>query len=245
MLKPTVHRRLGAVILLTGSLLTGNQLPAALAADEAATQASDNPAPTLQIGAGVFQHRCTLCHGDDGMGEGLLPLKLRQYPNTNLLKPRHPQDRASVHDIVVFGGTRGNVSNLMPPMGNDLTWTEVESVVDFVLHLRQQTAEARALLDNVRGQGEVSKKAGQDIFSSRCVLCHGKFGEGDGRMAKVIKNPPPADLTASRLPDDYLKQIISKGGAGVSRSPQMPPWGDQLSAVEIESLILYLKSLRD
>lgn len=106
-------------------------------------------------------------------------------------------------------------------------------------------AEGHAPQVNVRDQGYVSKKAGQDIFASHCVLCHGKFGEGDGRMAKVIRNPPPADLTASRLPDDYLKQIISEGGAGVGRSPQMPPWGDQLSAAEIESLILYLKSLRD
>lgn len=235
-----VRRLFGAVLLLASSALLTQ-----LAIAESEPPTGDNPAPSLQAGAEVFQNRCTLCHGDDGMGEGLLPLKLKQYPNTNLMKPKHPQDRASVHDIVVYGGTRGTVSNLMPPMGNDLTWTEVESVVDFVLQLRQQPEAARTLLASVRGQGEVSRKAGQDIFTSRCVLCHGKFGEGDGRMAKVIKNPPPADLTASRLPDDYLKQIISKGGASVSRSPQMPPWGDQLSAVEIESLILYLKSLRD
>jgi cytochrome c oxidase cbb3-type subunit 3 len=237
MLTFTVSRLLGAVVLPTCAAL-----PAAAETD---TTAIDTPIPSPQIGATVFQSRCTLCHGNDGMGEGLMPLKLKQYPNTNLLKPNHPQDRANVHDIVVYGGTRGNVSNLMPPMGNDLTWTEVESVVDFVLQLRQQPEAARALLDSVRGEVEVSRKAGQDIFASRCVLCHGKFGEGNGRMAKVIKNPPPADLTASRLPDDYLKQIISKGGAGVSRSPQMPPWGDLLTPVEIDSLILYLKSLRD
>ena len=227
-----IRHSLGAAVLI-------------LASSALAQERADNPEPSLTTGAAVFQHRCTLCHGNDGLGEGLLPLKLKDYPNTNLMKPKHPQDRASVHDIVVYGGTQGKVSNLMPPMGNDLTWTEVESVVDFVLHLRQQPEQARIMLDALRGEEAVSKKAGQDIFTSRCVLCHGKHGEGDGRMAKVIKNPPPADLTASRLPDDYLKQIIREGGAGVKRSPQMPPWGDQLSAVEIDSLVLYLKSIRD
>lgn len=224
-------------------LLAGTML--VLASTALADAPTDNPQPTLDIGAEVFQNRCTLCHGNDGLGEGLMPLKLKDYPNTNLMKPKHPQDRASVHDIVVYGGTRGTVSNLMPPMGNDLTWTQVESVVDFVLHLRTEPEQAQAKLASLRTNENVSKKAGQDIFSSRCVLCHGKHGEGDGRMAKVIKNPPPADLTASRLPDDYLKQIIREGGAGVKRSPQMPPWGDQLSPVEIESLVLYLKSIRD
>ncbi|CBL44377.1 Putative cytochrome c [gamma proteobacterium HdN1] len=179
------------------------------------------------------------------MGDGRLPLKLKQYPSTNLMKPRQPVDRTSVHDIVVYGGTQGKVSNLMPPMGNDLTWTQTESVVDFVLFLRQEPQKAAAMLAALRSQNAVSRNVGQDIFTTRCVLCHGPHGEGNGRMAKVIKNPPPADLTASRLPDDYLMQIISKGGEGVGRSPQMPPWGNQLNKVEIESVILYLKSIRD
>lgn len=205
----------------------------------------DNPEPSLEIGAQVFYERCTLCHGNNGMGEGLLPLKLKNYPNTNLLVPKHPIARPSVHDIVVYGGSRGEVSNLMPPMGNDLTWTQTESVVDFVLLLRNEHKVAAAMLAKLHGHKQVTLRTGQNIFTNRCVLCHGEYGEGNGRMVKVIKTPPPADLTASRLPDDYLKNIIKKGGAGVNRSPQMPPWGDQLNDAEIDSLILYLHSLRD
>lgn len=86
---------------------------------------------------------------------------------------------------------------------------------------------------------------GKEIFMQRCVLCHGKTGEGDGRMAKVIKSPPPFDLTASRLPDGYLKEIIVKGSEAMGRSKHMPPWGDALHDVEIESLMLHLKNIRD
>ena len=238
------HNGMTRVVIRWFAGILLSQLLATQVLAEAST-VSDNPEPTLEVGAQVFHKRCTLCHGNEGMGEGLLPLKLKDYPNTNLLKPKYSTAREMVHEIVVFGGTQGKVSNLMPPMGNDLTWTQTESVVDFVLLLREDQPKAAAMLSALRSQGDVSRRLGQDIFSSRCVLCHGKYGEGDGRMAKVLKAPPPADLTASRLPDGYLKDIISKGGAGVGRSPHMPPWGDQLNTLEIDSVILYLKSIRD
>ncbi|WP_440903706.1 c-type cytochrome [Catenovulum sp. SX2] len=205
----------------------------------------EDPTPNLNKGAEVYYQRCSLCHGSAGMGDGLLPIKLKNYPNTNLMKPKYPTDRETVHKIIVYGGSLGYTSNLMPPMGNDLTWTQIESVVNFVLLLRQDQAKANALLAKLPDMKKATKKVGQEVFSSRCQLCHGKYGEGDGRMAKVIKNPPPADLTASRVPDDYLRLIITKGGQGVGRSGQMPPWGDQLNGLEIESVILYLQSIRD
>lgn len=86
---------------------------------------------------------------------------------------------------------------------------------------------------------------GQQIFQQRCVLCHGVNGEGDGRMAKVIKEPPPFDLTASRIPDEYMKDIIAKGSEAMGRSKHMPPWGDSLTEVQIEAVMLYIKALRD
>lgn len=60
----------------------------------------------------------------------------------------------------------------------------------------------------------------------------------------LLKNPPPFNLTLSRMPDAYLKKIIHGGGQGVGRSPRMPPWGTDLSGKEIESVILYIKKLR-
>lgn len=75
--------------------------------------------------------------------------------------------------------------------------------------------------------------------------CHGIYGEGDGNMAKIIRNPPPYNLTKSTQTEAYLKEIISKGGEAVSRSPQMPPWGEELNDSEIQSLILYLLTLRE
>ena len=202
-------------------------------------------APTREIGAQVFQNRCVLCHGSQGMGEGVLALKVKDYPSTNLMTDMSALKREDIHNAVVFGGSIGSMSNFMPPMGNDLSWTELESVVDFVLLLRTNNAAAKKMLLAQEVDVKASRKVGAQVYNNRCVLCHGSFGEGDGRMARVIKSPPPANLTKSRLPDDYLVNIITKGGAGMGRSPQMPPWGDQLSPSEIRSVILYIKHLRD
>ena len=133
----------------------------------------------------------------------------------------------------------------MPPFGKELSWSELESVSDFIMLLRADQVRAYALLDSLGNSAQADRKLGQQVFATRCVLCHGQFGEGDGRMSRLLKTPPPADLTASRLPDDYLRQIIEKGGEAMGRSKHMPPWGDQLTVAELNSLMLYLKFIRD
>ena len=205
----------------------------------------DDPSPSLELGAMVYLTRCALCHGNKGMGEGILPMRLKEYPNTSLINHRAASDRASILSATVLGAYFKDISQYMPPFGKELSWSELESVSDFVLLLRKDKDEAYALLSALNVESTANPKLGQQIYSTRCVLCHGQYGEGDGRMAKLLKTPPPADLTASRLPDPYLKEIIVKGGEAVGRSKHMPPWGDQLSDSEIDSLILHLKSIRD
>ena len=206
---------------------------------------NNDPKPNVERGAEVFLNRCSICHGDNGMGEGLIPLKIKDYPNTNLRINIKAKTRASVHAAIALGAKADNISDYMPPMGEELTWTGLESVVDFVMLLREDAESTMGLVANIKSNSSASIKEGLTTFETRCALCHGIGGEGDGRMAKVIKSPPPFDLTASRLPDFYLKDIISKGGEGMGRSKQMPPWGDQLTDAQIDSVIMYIKTLRD
>lgn len=212
-------------------------------ADVAAAESKD-AYPSIKIGAEVFKERCVLCHGSAAMGEGILPLKLKDYPSTNLIDGIKELNRVQIKRAIVYGGTQGELSEYMPPMGNDLSWTETESVVDFVVLLKNNKKAGLKLLKEVVAKVDASRALGQQLFESRCALCHGKYGEGDGRMAKVLKAPPPANLTRSRLPDDYLKKIIIEGGEGVGRSPKMPPWGMQFEDNEINSIIMYVKSIR-
>ncbi len=204
-----------------------------------------DPRPTAERGAKVFKNKCALCHGDSGMGEGIIPLKIQPYPNTNLMTMSKSIDREEIKKRITLGAKLENISEFMPPMGDVLTWTELESVVDFVELLVKENKLALLEMENLQHGKPASLKEGLNIFETRCALCHGKMGEGNGRMAKIIKTPPPVDLTASRLPDTYLFDIINKGGQGVGRSKQMPPWIDQLSKAQIDSVIKYIKTLRD
>jgi cytochrome c553 len=93
-------------------------------------------------------------------------------------------------------------------------------------------------------QGNADK--GKSLFSSLCVSCHGQSGKGDGPAASAL-NPKPRDLTdktyTAALKDQYLADLIQKGGASVGKSPLMPPMGSRLKDGDVQDLIAYLRSL--
>ena len=208
--------------------------------------ASENPTPTLSFGAAVYKSRCVLCHGKNGMGGGILASAIKGYPSTNLFEKRFGGDTNKVRQAIIYGGSKGKMHQYSPPWGNELTFQELESVVMFNVYLLQHPQEAIALFDAARPAKvrNASWNAGRIIFQSRCALCHGPGGEGDGKLSRVINSPLPFNLTQSRLPDAHLKAIITKGGGAVGRSPKMPPWEGELSTIEVDSVILYIKTLR-
>jgi mono/diheme cytochrome c family protein len=229
----------GFVILLLAFFTT------ACWAEDRPPEVEERSQPSVEFGAVVFQQRCVLCHGNKGMGEGLMPLSMKGYPSTNLFEARYGKAAKDIREVVLWGGKKGLMSPLSPPWGDELTWREIESVVLFVQHLHSDRESAISLLKQKTDAAPPSKKIGQMVFRTRCVLCHGPYGEGDGKMARIINAPPPFNLTKSKAPDDYLRLIIGKGGASAGRSPKMPPWGDELSRSELESVISFIKTLRD
>jgi len=87
---------------------------------------------------------------------------------------------------------------------------------------------------------------GQRLYLRYCSSCHGESGEGDGLHAYTL-NPPPANhadsLFMNALSDEYLFDVISKGGASVGKSPEMPRWKDVLNKNEIENVIIFIRTL--
>lgn len=200
--------------------------------------------PCLDHGAQVFHYRCALCHGNDGLGEGILPLALKDYPNTNLLDPKFGKDLASLERMIRKGGKIDKVNDEMPPWEDELTEREIKSVAMYSELLHRDFDVALVMSKQHANKIKPSKRIGRAIYLGRCALCHGKQGKGDGKMARIIKNPPPFDLTKSRINGKYLRDMIAKGGEAMGRSPKMPPWGKDLNEKEITSVILYLKTLR-
>ncbi len=236
MLRSSAVLGLAGRLLLAGGLLVCWGTPAARGAGETA--------PSLEYGARVYQERCVLCHGREGYGDGVLPVSLKGYPSANLRRNRHGRSLEELREAIIHGGSRGGMSPEMPPWGDELTYLQVESVARFTKLLMDQPERALPLLERSEVDEPPSLRRGRSLFRNYCSLCHGENGEGDGKMARIIKDPPPFNLTLSRAPDDYLMQIITRGGAAMGRSPRMPPWGEQFSESERRSIISYIKTLR-
>lgn len=65
----------------------------------------------------------------------------------------------------------------------------------------------------------------QDIYKTRCTMCHGPTGKGDGPAGAAL-NPKPRDLGdqawQKSVTDEHIEKIILSGGPAVGKSPLMP-----------------------
>ena len=89
-------------------------------------------------------------------------------------------------------------------------------------------------------------KDGAKFFKSlRCASCHGKDGKGQGPAAKAMKIKA-ADwtdkATMEKMTEDFLKDIIAKGGKAVNKSKRMPAYSKRLKSAEIADLVAYIRS---
>ncbi|HVW26612.1 MAG TPA: c-type cytochrome [Polyangiaceae bacterium] len=64
------------------------------------------------------------------------------------------------------------------------------------------------------------------IFRTRCVVCHGETGQGNGPGAAALK-VKPRNYTDGKwqksVTDEAIETIVVKGGGAVGKDPGMPP----------------------
>ena len=91
--------------------------------------------------------------------------------------------------------------------------------------------------------GDDDRAAAAEIFTSRCVACHGMDGRGNGPASASLKPRPVNfhDLKWQKATsDETIAKAIVEGGAAVGISKQMmpnPDLEDQPGAVKALSLI--------
>src|ERR1700754_4688737 len=94
---------------------------------------------------------------------------------------------------------------------------------------------------NEPGSGE-----GKTIFQTRCFVCHGREGQGDGPAATGL-GATVRDLTSASwqqsVTDETIRLVIRNGAQAAGGSAAMPPNPD-LSANQIQSLARYIRELR-
>ncbi len=87
---------------------------------------------------------------------------------------------------------------------------------------------------------ETNLAAAKEIYSNKCVDCHGEKGKGDGSEA-MMYDPPPADLTDAakmiKVTDGEIFYQITEG-----RKP-MPSFKKKLTEEQRWQLVLFVRTL--
>ena len=107
-------------------------------------------------------------------------------------------------------------------------------------------APAPAALPAAPSATAAADAAGQ-IFTTRCVTCHGSAGAGDGPGSAAL-DPKPRNFQDAvwqdSVTDEHLEQIVMYGGVAVGKSPSKPGNPDLISQPEVvRALVAHLRSL--
>lgn len=127
-------------------------------------------------------------------------------------------------------------------MKSSLLLTTLVFALVFTLMIDQDPWVAPEEAKEIKNTVEFSSKSakeGQKIFGQRCVVCHGKQGEGDGPGGKALK-PQPANLTSALVQDQTDGEIFWKISNG--RGP-MIKWGPIIKEEDRWHLVNYIRSL--
>ncbi|MFQ5595682.1 MAG: cytochrome c [Anaerolineae bacterium] len=115
--------------------------------------------PSALRGRGIYDARCTRCHGLQGAGDGAMAADL-PAPPPSFLDVVHMRQvtPAGYFDII----TNGNLEALMPPWGGELSAQERWDVLAYVWSL---------------GTSPERVDAGQQTYARACAECHGDSGD--------------------------------------------------------------------
>jgi mono/diheme cytochrome c family protein len=84
--------------------------------------------------------------------------------------------------------------------------------------------------------GAEATYAAKTLFQTKCVVCHGSVGIGDGPGAAALTPKPRAFADATwqaSVADEQIENTIVMGGAAVGKSPAMPGNPDLQSKPEV------------
>jgi mono/diheme cytochrome c family protein len=82
-----------------------------------------------------------------------------------------------------------------------------------------------------------SISAGETLFKSHCVMCHGSDGAGNTTMGKQLKAQNLHSKEVQKLTESEIKNVILNGKGN------MPPFDGQVTADEAGQIAHYVHAL--
>ena len=86
---------------------------------------------------------------------------------------------------------------------------------------------------------------GFQIYSTRCVSCHGSTGRGDGPLAKSLAGPAPRNLVEDRWKHgDSPEEVLAVLANGIKDSA-MPAWSGVYGPTDLKAVAAYVYHLAE
>lgn len=238
-------------------------LAAAMVVGQAPREASSTPGgsaefPSADRGMMIFEAYCVGCHGLNGKGDGPMSAALQRDFGVSPADlsgsgpiAKHRTDE-QLKNAVQGGGKAVHRTAFMPAWGATLNDAQVGDLVAYLRELQSGSAPEQPSFAEVGEQLEL----GRVLYGIHCAACHGTYGEGDGPFVKglttgeagvkglsVPKFTSP-DFFRNRTDAD-IEKVIATGvtHSGLKPASDASWWDKQMRPTEIQSLILYMRSL--
>ena len=209
----------------------------------------------------LYKEHCSVCHGDEGRGDGFAAEYLDPRPRdftSGKFKIRSTTSLPTDDDInrVI---TKGLPGTLMPgfEFEEGLTKVEIKTLVTHVKNLdttnafKGKTPTAISFPKPPPKTEELLVMGEKLYVEAGCGACHGQSGKGDGPSAGTLKDDwgypiPPYDFTipgrmksGSTVSDVYRSFYVGFGGT------PMPAYGEIYTERQNWALAYYALSLAD
>jgi mono/diheme cytochrome c family protein len=200
----------------------GSELPAPQVTSEPTVSSPVYPIvpPDLVSGKTLYDHECTPCHGEKGLGDGPQAAQL-SVPVASLGLSDFARQYSPAEWYTVV--SQGNMEKFMPAFTN-LSDRQRWDVVAYAMTL----STPNSLIIQ-----------GKSIYESTCSSCHGISGNGHGSSSSTLA-AQPADFTdqsfMAQASSARLYQAITSGIA-----PDMPAFTSSLDDNQRWALVSYLR----
>jgi mono/diheme cytochrome c family protein len=84
----------------------------------------------------------------------------------------------------------------------------------------------------------VAEGAAQDLYKSKCAMCHGPDGSGNTPMGKKLGTHDFASPEVQKQTDAQLTEAITKG------KNKMPAYAGKLSDEQVKQLVAYIRTFK-
>lgn len=188
-------------------------------------------------GERVYRDFCQKCHGVYGRGDGpaleYLSVRPPDLTDPGVLGNRSTDEIVSA--LLAGGKDWQNPHSLMVSIASSTKKDELNEAVTYMKTLSTPG-------------GHVSLRAGRDIYTSTCWVCHGLNGKGDGPAAAGMQ-PKPRDFTARDFSvagrEERIYRTISEGAAkSFHGSESMIAWKGSLTPQQIRDVMAYIGTLK-